>query len=47
MLGILGGLLIGVVVLAIAYAWWSAVHGFKRKQKRWAAIDRLKKKSKR
>jgi len=44
---ILGGVLLGVVVVAIAYAWWVVVDWFKSNKKRRAAIDKLKRKPKR
>ena len=47
MLLTVGGLIIGAIAVAIVYAWWAAIRGFKRKRKEWAAIDRLKRKTKR
>jgi hypothetical protein len=44
---ILGGLLLGIAVVAIAYAWWAVVDEFKRSKKRWAAVDKLKRQQKR
>jgi hypothetical protein len=44
---ILGAVFLGVVVVGIAYAWWVVVHRFKKNKKRWAAIDKLKRKQKR